>query len=171
VEIDLFLKCISLCSSVIVEKNQENGHVEYHASSIDEKALLNGARYLGYIFLGKDLKGNLILEINEEIQKFEMLNVIEFDSKRKRMSVIVKDLQTNKIILLCKGADKMIRNLTTLNKEYFCENERQIIELSTKGLRNLNIAYRYIEENEYKSWEVMFKVKNFSFFLKFFIGS
>ena len=59
-KIDLFLKCISLCSSVIVEKNQENGHVEYHASSIDEKALLNGARYLGYIFLGKDLKGNLI---------------------------------------------------------------------------------------------------------------
>lgn len=157
-DFDIFLKCLSLCSSVIVEKD-ENGNIKYHASSIDEKALLNGARYLGYIFLGKDNEGNFLLEINEKIQKFVMLNVIEFDSERKRMSVIVKDLQTQKIILLCKGADDILRDLTSQNKEYFEENERQITELSTKGLRNLNVAYRYIEEKEYREWDVIFKVK------------
>jgi magnesium-transporting ATPase (P-type) len=126
---------------------------------MDEKALLNGARYLGYIFLGKDSKGNLLLEKNEEIIKFELLNIIEFDSKRKRMSVIVKDLQTNKIILFCKGADKIIRNLTTQNIDYLYNNEKHINELSSKGLRNLNIAYKFIEEKDYIEWDLIFRVK------------
>ena len=97
-DLDMFLKALSLCHSVIVEKN-EKVNLEYHASSIDEKALVNGARYLDYIFKGKDKKGNLLLEINKNVNKFATLNIIEFDSKRKRMSIIVKDLQNNRIIL------------------------------------------------------------------------
>jgi phospholipid-transporting ATPase len=41
------------------------------------------------------------------VHKFELLNVCEFTSTRKRMSVILKDVN-GKIILMCKGADSVI---------------------------------------------------------------
>ena len=41
------------------------------------------------------------------VYKYELLNVIEFTSTRKRMSVIVKD-QNNKVICKTKGADSII---------------------------------------------------------------
>jgi len=39
--------------------------------------------------------------------KYELLSKIEFDSARKRMSVIVRT-PDNKIMLVCKGADSII---------------------------------------------------------------
>ena len=40
-------------------------------------------------------------------RKYKLLNIIEFDSTRKRMSVIVRD-PDGKIMLFCKGADSII---------------------------------------------------------------
>lgn len=40
--------------------------------------------------------------------KYELLDVLEFTSDRKRMSVVVKEGQTGKIFLLSKGADEAI---------------------------------------------------------------
>jgi magnesium-transporting ATPase (P-type) len=42
-----------------------------------------------------------------EVEKYELLNVIEFTSTRKRMSVIVRS-PDNKIICMTKGADSII---------------------------------------------------------------
>lgn len=125
---------------------------------MDEKALLDGARYLNYVFLGKNKNGDLEVDIIGEIQKFELLNIIEFDSQRKRMSIIIKDLQTNEILLFCKGADSVLRNLTSQNMNYFEKNKEQIFELSSKGLRNLNVAYRYLDQNKYNEWNLLYKV-------------
>lgn len=50
-------------------------------------------------------------------RKFQVLNVLEFNSTRKRMSVIVQDLLDKKIMLLTKGADSVIENLLDLTKE------------------------------------------------------
>ena len=40
--------------------------------------------------------------------RYELLDILEFTSDRKRMSVVVKDGQTGKIHLLSKGADEAI---------------------------------------------------------------
>jgi magnesium-transporting ATPase (P-type) len=45
------------------------------------------------------------------VHKYMLLHVLDFTSERKRMSVIVRDLQTQKILLLTKGADSIISNL------------------------------------------------------------
>jgi len=37
-----------------------------------------------------------------------MLDILEFTSDRKRMSVVVKDCQSGKIFLLSKGADEVM---------------------------------------------------------------
>jgi len=43
--------------------------------------------------------------------KYELLNILHFSSARKRMSVIVRDHQKNKIMLLSKGADSIMKDL------------------------------------------------------------
>lgn len=42
------------------------------------------------------------------VEIYKLLNVLEFNSDRKRMSVIVKD-PNGKIKLMCKGADEVIK--------------------------------------------------------------
>lgn len=40
-------------------------------------------------------------------RKYELLNMLEFSSSRKRMSVIVKEPE-GRILLLSKGADRLV---------------------------------------------------------------
>lgn len=105
------------------------------------------------------MKNIITLEINNQDEKFLLLNTIDFDSKRKRMSVIVKNLATGKIILFMKGSDSILRNLTSQNREYLETNEMHLNDFCSQGLRNFNIGYRYIEENEYNDWNNLYKVK------------
>ena len=48
------------------------------------------------------------IDFRGEQLKYKLLNTLEFNSTRKRMSVIVKDMQNGQIILLCKGADAVM---------------------------------------------------------------
>ena len=95
-----------------------DGHetFEYSASSPDELALVNAARYFGYKFIGWDENQYMEVEVTNifipkpskpQILKFELLNIIEFTSTRKRMSAIIW-MPDGKIKLLCKGADSVI---------------------------------------------------------------
>jgi magnesium-transporting ATPase (P-type) len=57
-----------------------------------------------------------------EIKKFKLFHILEFDSTRKRNSVIVKDLQNEKYMLLTKGADSIILDRKS------AENNEAILE-------------------------------------------
>jgi magnesium-transporting ATPase (P-type) len=83
--------------------------LKYNASSPDELALANAARYFGLVFEDRDEEGNIILhdERTGLKLKYQLLNVIEFTSDRKRMSIIVRT-SANKIICMTKGADSII---------------------------------------------------------------
>lgn len=48
------------------------------------------------------------IKFNTSIIQYEILDILEFTSDRKRMSVVVKDCQNEKILLLSKGADEAI---------------------------------------------------------------
>lgn len=43
-------------------------------------------------------------------RKYDLLNMLEFSSSRKRMSVIVKELE-GRILLFIKGADRLVPHL------------------------------------------------------------
>jgi len=84
---------MALCHTVIIDPKKGN----YSASSPDELALVEGAKSLGFEFLSLDQNGIMAIRVphdNEEL-RFELLNILEFNSTRKRMSVIIRDLQTN----------------------------------------------------------------------------
>lgn len=83
-----FIEILAVCHTVIVE--DKNNQILYNASSPDELALVNAARLFDFVFKGRDENNNMIVEIQGETLKYQLLNVIEFTSARKRMTVIVK---------------------------------------------------------------------------------
>lgn len=62
-------------------------------------------------FLERDSK-IVKLVVDNQIESFEVLRVIDFTSDRKIMSVIVRDLKTQKVFNFMKGADtKMVAKM------------------------------------------------------------
>ncbi|KMZ63376.1 hypothetical protein ZOSMA_40G00040 [Zostera marina] len=53
--------------------------------------------------------------MNDLWGEYKILNLLEFNSKRKRMSVIVKD-DVGQILLFCKGADSLEETTKQLNE-------------------------------------------------------
>ena len=98
---------LGICHTVVVEKKDDT--IVYNASSPDELALANAARHFGFSFVDRDEESNVIIhnKFTNKNLKYELLNVIEFTSARKRMSVIVRTPE-NKIMIFTKGADSII---------------------------------------------------------------
>ena len=75
-----------------------------------------------------------------EEDKYELLNVIEFTSTRKRMSVIVRS-PDNKIICMTKGADSIIIPRLLPGQDALIEHTVNFLEeCANEGLRTLLIA-------------------------------
>ncbi|KAJ1961444.1 hypothetical protein GGI12_003243, partial [Dipsacomyces acuminosporus] len=107
----------SRASPVDAEK-QDMSKLAYSAESPDEGALVRAAKNFGYTFLGR-IKNTLYLDIRGESVQYEVLDTIEFNSTRKRMSSILRrPAPYNDIILFSKGADNvMIERLSKLPGE------------------------------------------------------
>uniref|UniRef100_A0A4W2BKK2 Uncharacterized protein n=1 Tax=Bos indicus x Bos taurus TaxID=30522 RepID=A0A4W2BKK2_BOBOX len=112
-----FLTLLCVCHTVVPER--EGNNISYQASS--------PGRCYKYFFP----------KMGEELT-FEILNVLEFSSNRKRMSIIVRTPE-GRLRLYCKGA------VTSPG------------DLSLAGLRTLCVAYIDLTEIEYEQWLVMYK--------------
>lgn len=143
---------LALCHSVIIDEKKG----KYNASSPDELALVNAAKFFGVIFEKRDEDNNLIINCLGKKLKYRLLNILEFTSARKRMSVIVEDSQ-GKLILLCKGADSLILPRLSKKKCKFADETLQYIEgYATEGLRTLLLSKRELNKQEYESWNRKF---------------
>lgn len=102
---------LAVCHTTMTE--ERDGQIIYNASSPDELALVNFAKFVGAEFIGLDDNNNITINLKGKVLKFQLLHVLEFNSTRKRMSVIVK-APDGKIVLYTKGADSII--LERMNK-------------------------------------------------------
>ena len=151
--INRMLEVLAVCHTVVVEKRE--GKVLYNASSPDELALVNGAKYLGYNFKARDEDDNIVVEVGDKDQKYKLLNVIEFNSTRKRMTVIVRS-QDGKIRVMCKGADSIILPRLNSKAQHVKVNEKYLEHYSKEGLRTLLIAEKELSEEEYQAWNLKY---------------
>ncbi|KAH8664203.1 hypothetical protein BX600DRAFT_382033 [Xylariales sp. PMI_506] len=106
-----FLLCIALCHTCLPE-TQPDGSVEFEAASPDELALVRAAEELGYLVIDRSAQSITLQTRNEESgtvikEIYEVLDVIEFSSKRKRMSIVIR-MPDGRLSVFCKGADSMI---------------------------------------------------------------
>lgn len=108
----LFLLSMALCHTCLPE-TRDDGEIEFQASSPDELAILKAAQELDYLVIDKDAKTLSLKtfpsgrDAESVIEKYEIVDVIEFSSKRKRMSVIVR-FPDGRMCLFCKGADSVL---------------------------------------------------------------
>ncbi|KAG8452878.1 hypothetical protein GDO86_004610 [Hymenochirus boettgeri] len=143
-----FLTLLAVCHTVVPEKDGDA--IIYQASSPDEGALVKGARKLGYAFTGRTPHSVIIDAMGKE-ETFELLNVLEFSSNRKRMSVIVRTPSGN-LRLYCKGADNVIFERLSRESNYMEQTMNHLEQFASEGLRTLCIGYTDLEESEYQAW-------------------
>uniref|UniRef100_A0A8C4XGF6 Phospholipid-transporting ATPase n=2 Tax=Erpetoichthys calabaricus TaxID=27687 RepID=A0A8C4XGF6_ERPCA len=152
----MFLRAVALCHTVQIntedqdhlEDIQKNGitsKIEYFATSPDEKALVEAANRIGVSFVGAH--GDIMhIKVFKEQETYKLLHVLEFDSKRRRMSVILKG-PSDEMLLFTKGAESSILPFV---KSGEAEKTRvHVDEFALNGLRTLVFACRHLSEKEY----------------------
>ncbi|KAJ3311213.1 hypothetical protein HDV04_004217 [Boothiomyces sp. JEL0838] len=146
-----FLTLLAVCHTVIPEiDDADPTDVTFQASSPDEAALVDGAKSLGYLFHTRKPK-SVIIAVNGEDQEFEVLNINEFNSTRKRMSIVVRAAD-GRIRLFIKGADTVIFERLSFDNMFLPVTQQHLEEYANEGLRTLVLAYRDIPESEYRDW-------------------
>jgi len=161
-----FLTLLTVCHTVIPEQDQD-GNIKYNAASPDEKALVEGAEVYGYKFVGRSPESVTIKtadELEEDLEEYQVLNVIEFTSTRKRMSIIVRT-PSGQIKLYIKGADTMILERlgdSPEQRKFYDETIQHLEEFAKSGLRTLCLGFAVISEEEYKEWNQKMKIASSS---------
>ncbi|XP_013051684.3 phospholipid-transporting ATPase IK isoform X3 [Anser cygnoides] len=143
-----FLRLLALCHTIMVE--ERGGQLVYQAASPDEEALVLAARDLGYVFLSRTQDTITISELGVK-RTYKVLAMLDFNSDRKRMSVLVRDPQGT-IRLYTKGADTVI--LARLRSRGPSETftERALDCFAEETLRTLCLASKVVSEAEYCEW-------------------
>ncbi|CAG9995747.1 unnamed protein product [Clonostachys byssicola] len=149
-----FMLALALCHTVIPERTlSDPPKMIFKAQSPDEEALVSTARDMGFTVLSYSQDG-INLNVLGEDRHYQILNTIEFNSTRKRMSSIVR-MPDGKIILFCKGADSIIYSRLKKGEQQTMRKETaDHLELfAREGLRTLCIAQKELTEEQYYSWK------------------
>ncbi|KAK8054699.1 phospholipid-translocating P-type ATPase [Apiospora phragmitis] len=105
-----FILCIALCHTCLPEKT-EDGNIDFQAASPDELALVKAAQDLGLLLIDRPTGSIVLLHTTPDggqiTDTYQVLDVIEFSSQRKRMSIVVR-MPDATICIICKGADSAI---------------------------------------------------------------
>ncbi|PCH37630.1 phospholipid-translocating P-type ATPase [Wolfiporia cocos MD-104 SS10] len=152
-----FFTALALCHTALVSIDPNTGAIEYKAQSPDEAALVQAAADVGFVFRGRDREIlTLQTPFSEEYERYELLNILEFNSARKRMSVIVRKLdeeEGDRMFVLTKGADNVVfERLTSGSGDLKAATEGHLDEFASEGLRTLTLAYKVITEDDYEAW-------------------
>eukprot|EP00300_Choanocystis_sp_HF-7_P009665 c16560_g1_i2.p1 GENE.c16560_g1_i2~~c16560_g1_i2.p1 ORF type:complete len:1234 (+),score=220.28 c16560_g1_i2:146-3847(+) len=151
--IDEFLTLLAVCHTVIAEPSDTvPSGLLYQAASPDEGALVQAARGLGYRFASRTA-GEIVILADGSERTYELLNVLEFTSSRKRMSVIVKDKRDGRTLLLTKGADSIIYAMLHEGQDALkATTLAHLEEFAKEGLRTLVLAMAELDPAVYDPW-------------------
>lgn len=151
-----FFRALAICHSVLSDRPDAANkpfHLDYKAESPDEAALVAAARDVGFPFVQKTREG-IDIEVMGQAERHIFLEMIEFNSTRKRMSVIVRNPQ-GQIVLYCKGADSAIYQRLAADQDPVIKEKtsKDMESFANSGLRTLCIASRILTEQEYIDWQ------------------
>ena len=150
-DIQEFFTLLAVCHTVIPEadKNDPSGFV-YQASSPDEAALVKAAKHLGFVFTERSPK-TATINAAGTMRTYEVLNILEFNSTRKRMSVVVRSPEGD-IVLYTKGADNVIYERLAPNQGFVEDTKKLLEKHAAEGLRTLVCAKAVLDSTEYEKW-------------------
>ena len=169
----LFFTILTCCHEVSVKKDSSSGEKVLNASSPDEVALLQFAAHVGFDIEGFDERSMEILvreipadqllgqpdtdnkpettSTNSELnlKRYKLLAQFRFTSERSRMSVVVRDTQSEKNYLLTKGADHVMIERGGSYEGFSKEDLREVLgQYSSQGLRTLVYGFKELSDQE-----------------------
>ncbi|KAH9600178.1 hypothetical protein LSM04_006172 [Trypanosoma melophagium] len=154
-----YFLALSLCHTVqpFADSNNPLG-VVYEGSSPDEVALVTAAAEHGFRLLERTSR-TMTVEVEGENRIYDILATLEFTPERKMMSIIVKERNSERIILFTKGADSSISLQLSDDpevQEYMRNLSGKLAEMGEYGLRTLLIGSRDLTPDEFKNWHARF---------------
>ncbi|KAE8671868.1 Phospholipid-transporting ATPase 1 [Hibiscus syriacus] len=132
--------------------------IDYQGESPDEQALVYAAASYGFMLIERT-SGHVMIDIQGERQRFDVLGLHEFDSDRKRMSVIL-GFSDKSVKVFVKGADTSMFSVAdrSMNKNVICTTEANLYSYSSLGLRTLVVGMRELSTSEFKEWHSAFEI-------------
>uniref|UniRef100_A0A8C3VUG9 Phospholipid-transporting ATPase n=1 Tax=Catagonus wagneri TaxID=51154 RepID=A0A8C3VUG9_9CETA len=135
----------------------------YEAESPDEAALVHAAHAYSFTLVSRTPEQVTVRLPQGTCLTFDVLCTLDFDSVRKRMSVVVRHPLTGEIILYTKGADCVIMDLledpareTDTNVEKVrkirARTQKHLDMYARDGLRTLCIATKVLSEEDFRRW-------------------
>nr|XP_017030715.1 phospholipid-transporting ATPase ID isoform X4 [Drosophila kikkawai] len=144
----VFFRLLALCHTVMAET--VDGRLEYQAQSPDEAALVSAARNFGFVFRTRT-PNSITIEVMGRMEDYELLNILDFNNVRKRMSVILR--RGDSVVLYCKGADNVIYDrLHGGQEDLKARTQDHLNKFAGEGLRTLVLAERRLTEQYYNDW-------------------
>nr|XP_019599505.1 PREDICTED: phospholipid-transporting ATPase IK isoform X2 [Rhinolophus sinicus] len=143
-----FWRLLAICHTVMVQ--QKDNQLVYEAASPDEEALVTAARNFGYVFLARTQDSITVMELGEK-RVYQVLAMMDFNSIRKRMSVLVRNPEGS-IYLYTKGADTVIFDRLSKKGLTKCTTEQALASFAQQTLRTLCLAYKRVDEDFYEEW-------------------
>lgn len=153
-----FLRCLALNNDVVPSAGKDGGGPTYKASSPDEEALVKAAAAYGVALVERE-GDNVTIEClrPDARESYTQLACFEFNSDRKRMSVILRHTASGRVRMYCKGADDMVMARLAAGQEASQRAmQAQIDAYAAAGLRTLVYAYRDLSEAEYGEFKASF---------------
>ncbi|XP_078436696.1 phospholipid-transporting ATPase 1-like [Wolffia australiana] len=129
--------------------------VDYQGESPDEQALVAAASSYGYTLIERT-SGHIVIDVNGEELRLDVLGLHEFDSVRKRMSVVIR-FPSGLVKVFAKGADSSMFSilLKTNEEQSTCirkATESHLVDYSSTGLRTLVVAGKNLNDSEFTEW-------------------
>ncbi|KAL9268042.1 Phospholipid-transporting ATPase 3-like protein [Drosera capensis] len=157
-----FFRCLAICHTVLPEGEESPEKIVYQAASPDEAALVTAAKNFGFFFYRRTPTMIYVRESHAEKMgkvsdvQYEILNVLEFNSVRKRQSVVCR-FPDERLVLYCKGADSVIyERLGEGNDDLKKVTREHLEQFGSAGLRTLCLAYKNLSADAYESWNEKF---------------
>ncbi|EGR33192.1 hypothetical protein IMG5_206852 [Ichthyophthirius multifiliis] len=124
------------------------GNTSYSSSSPDEIAIVNFTKFVGVQFMKIDEDNNIIIKFNNTDYTFELLHVFEFNSDRKRQSIIVKNHKGKAFGL--KGLRTLMFAQKQINENEYIQWKQQLDSVqqnSQNVLYDVFILYDQLERD------------------------
>ncbi|KAG9443296.1 hypothetical protein H6P81_014636 [Aristolochia fimbriata] len=156
--------CQSL-SSMGSELHEDVEAIDYQGESPDEQALVAAASAYGYTLIERT-SGHIVVDVHGEKLRLDLLGLHEFDSVRKRMSVVIR-FPDNSVKVLVKGADSSMLSILSKTTDA-CGSpehpfdlrqatENHLSEYSSEGLRTLVLASKNLTDEELEEWQITYE--------------
>uniref|UniRef100_A0A3Q2XHL2 Phospholipid-transporting ATPase n=1 Tax=Hippocampus comes TaxID=109280 RepID=A0A3Q2XHL2_HIPCM len=142
-------------------QRDESSGLCYEAESPDEAALVYAAKAYGFILLSRTPDSVTVRMPSGRVLVFEVLDILTFDSNRKRMSVLVRHPITKECVLYTKGADYSIMELLGApgnQKNVVADTQYHLDCYAKEGLRTLCFTKK-VHGEEYEQKRACFVAK------------